>query len=140
MTRDQHLRSLLRFLLVGGTAVLLDGASYVLLHRAGVPVDPSKAISFLIGAVFAYFANWRYTFGARRSRWSEVLFVVVYALALGVNVAANAAVRAWLSTDTVGATIAFLVATGLSAAWNFVGMTLFVFQREEPSVDHVPER
>ena len=42
--------------------------------------------------------------------------------------AANAAVRAWLSTDTVDATIAFLVATGLSAAWNFVGMSLFVFQ------------
>jgi putative flippase GtrA len=140
VTRDQHLRSLLRFLLVGGTAVLIDGLSYVLLHRAGVPVDPAKAISFLIGAVFAYFANWRFTFGARRGRWSEVLFVVVYALALGLNVAANAGVRAWLGTSVVGATIAFLVATGLSAAWNFVGMSLFVFRPEESSVDHAAQR
>ena len=140
MTREQHLRSLLRFLLVGGTAVVLDAVSYVLLHQAGVPVDPAKAISFLIGAVFAYFANWRFTFGARRSQWSEVLFVVVYALALGINVAANAAVRAWLGTDTADATIAFLVATGLSAAWNFVGMSLFVFRREESSVDRVAQQ
>ncbi|WP_209309079.1 GtrA family protein [Blastococcus sp. CT_GayMR16] len=140
MAREQHLKSLLRFLLVGGTAVVLDAVSYVLLHKAGVPVDAAKAISFLIGAVFAYFANWRFTFGARRSRWSEVLFVVVYALALGINVAANAGVRAWLGTSTTDATIAFLVATGLSAAWNFVGMSLFVFRREESSVDHVAQR
>lgn len=140
MAREQHLRSLLRFLLVGATAVVLDGVSYVLLHQAGVAVDPAKAISFLIGAVFAYFANWRFTFGARRSRWSEVFFVVVYALALGMNVAANAGVRAWLGTSPTDGTIAFLVATGLSAAWNFVGMSLFVFRREESSVDHVAER
>jgi putative flippase GtrA len=140
VTREQHLRSLLRFLLVGGTAVVIDAVTYVLLHRLGVPVDPAKALGFLTGAVFAYFANWRFTFGARRSRWSEVLFVVVYALALGINVAANAAVRAWLGTSTVDATIAFLVATGLSAAWNYVGMSLFVFQGEETSVDHVVER
>jgi putative flippase GtrA len=140
VTREQHLRSLLRFLLVGATAVVLDGFAYVVLAHLGVAVDTAKALGFLTGAVFAYFANWRFTFGARRSRWSEVLFVVVYALALGINVAANAGVRAWLGTSTADATVAFLVATGLSAAWNFVGMSLFVFHREESSVDHVAER
>ena len=140
MAAEQHLRSLLRFALVGGTAVLLDAVAYVLLQAAGVPVDVAKAVSFLIGAVFAYFANWRFTFGARRSRWSEVLFVVVYALALALNVAANAGILAWLGTSTTDATIAFVVATGLSAAWNFIGMSLFVFRREEPSVDRVAQR
>jgi putative flippase GtrA len=133
VAREQHLRSLLRFLLVGATAVVIDAAAYVLLDAAGTPVDLAKALGFLTGAVFAYFANWRFTFGARRGRWSEVLFVVVYALALLLNVSANAGVRAWLGTSTVDATIAFLVATGLSAAWNFVGMSLFVFRREESS-------
>ena len=140
MGREHHLSSLLRFLLVGASAVAIDGAAYVLLHAAGVPVDVAKALGFLTGAVFAYFANWRFTFGARRSRWSEVLFVVIYALALGINVAANAGVRAWLGTGTADATVAFLVATGLSAVWNFVGMSLFVFRREESSVVHVAER
>jgi putative flippase GtrA len=130
-------RSLVRFLLVGSTTVLVDGLSYLLLSAAGVPVDLAKAGGFLIGAVFAYFANWRFTFGARRSRWSELLFVVIYALALGLNVAANALVRHWLGAGAVGSVLAFLVATGLSAAWNFVGMSLFVFHREEPVVDRV---
>jgi putative flippase GtrA len=93
-----------------------------------------------VGAVFAYFANWRFTFGARRSRWSELLFVAVYVLALGLNVAANAVVLGWLGTGAADTTVAFLVATGLSAAWNFVGMSLFVFRREETGVGHVAER
>ena len=138
MARDQHVRSLLRFLLVGATAVAIDAVVYVGLTAVDVPVDLAKAIGFVSGAVFAYFANWRFTFGARRSRWSEVLFVVVYAFALVLNVGANAGVRAWLGTSTVDATIAFLVATGLSAAWNFVGMSLFVFRQEESS--HVAQR
>lgn len=136
MNDGRHLHALTRFLLVGTTTVLVDAAAYVLLGWAGVPVDLAKALSFLTGAVFAYFANWRFTFGSRRSRWSEVLFVVIYALALLLNVGVNAAVRAWLGSDTVGATAAFLIATGLSAAWNFIGMSLFVFRREESGVDH----
>jgi putative flippase GtrA len=136
---EHPLKPLLRFLLVGVTTVALDAVTYAALHWAGVPVDAAKAIGFVTGAVFAYFANWRFTFGERRSRWSEVLFVVVYALALGLNVAANAAVRAWLGTGPVDSAVAFLVATGLSAAWNFAGMSLFVFRRKESFVD-VAER
>lgn len=135
MAGERDLGPLLRFLLVGSLTVLVDGVAYVLLTVAGVPTDLGKALSFLLGAVFAYFANWRFTFGNRRSRYSELLFVVVYALALGLNVLANAGVRAVLGTDTVAAAVAFLVATGLSAVWNFAGMSLFVFQREEPRVD-----
>jgi putative flippase GtrA len=135
VTRDERVRSLLRFLVVGCTTVVVDGLSYTLLSAAGVPVDLAKAGGFLTGAVFAYFANWRFTFGARRSRWSELLFVVVYALALGLNVATNALVRDWLGNSAVGSVLAFLTATGLSAVWNFVGMSLFVFRREEAPVD-----
>ena len=91
-----------------------DAAGYAALTAAGVPTETGKAISFVLGAVFAYFANWRFTFGNRRSRYSELLFVVVYALALGLNVLVNAGVRAVLGTDTWPAVVAFLVATGVS--------------------------
>jgi putative flippase GtrA len=131
VTRDQHLGALLRFLLVGSTTVVVDAVTYTALVWAGVDVDLSKALGFATGAVFAYVANWRFTFGARRSRWSEALFVLIYALALVLNVTVNALVRRWLGSDASGATIAFLVATALSAAWNFVGMSLFVFRRKE---------
>lgn len=134
-SREQALRPLLRFLLVGGTTVLVDGVTYSLLTRSGLDVDVAKAFGFAVGACFAYVANWRFTFGARRSRWSEVLFVLVYALALGLNVSVNAVARDWLGDGAVSATVAFLAATGVSAVWNFVGMYLFVFCREEPVGD-----
>ncbi|MGY1811020.1 GtrA family protein [Blastococcus sp. SYSU D00669] len=135
MTNREAAASLLRFLVVGGTAVLVDAAAYAAFVWAGTPVDPAKALGFAVGAVFAYVANWRFTFGARRSRWSELLFVLVYAVALGLNVTANAAIRGWLGDDGTGTTLAFLGATALSAAWNFVGMSLFVFRRKEPVLE-----
>lgn len=135
MARERDLGPLLRFLVVGSLTVLVDAAAYAGLTAAGVSPDAGKAASFLLGAVFAYFANWRFTFGNRRSRYSELLFVVVYALALGLNVLVNAGVRALLGTDTGPAVVAFLAATAVSAAWNFTGMSLFVFHREVPRVD-----
>jgi putative flippase GtrA len=140
MARDRDLGPLLRFLVVGSVTVLVDAAAYAALTAAGVPAETAKAASFVLGAVFAYFANWRFTFGNRRSRYSELLFVVVYALALGLNVLVNAGVRALLGTDTGPAVVAFLAATGVSAVWNFVGMSLFVFHREVPRVDGTARR
>lgn len=136
MNREQTLRSALKFLLVGGTTVAVDGLTYTGLLHVGLEADVAKTLSFALGAVFAYFANWRFTFGARRSRWSEALFVVVYTLALLLNVGVNAGLRSWLGTGGAAATIAFLVATGASAVWNFVGMSLFVFGRKETAREH----
>lgn len=130
------LRPLGRFLVVGLTTVAVDAVAYAVLLWAGVDVDLGKGLAFAIGAVFAYVANWRFTFGARRGPWSEVAFVVVYALALLLNVAVNATVRSLVGETLLGATLAFLVATAASAAWNFAGMSLFVFQREERRAEH----
>lgn len=121
--------SLGRFVLVGGTTVLIDAVVYQLLLLAGVPHGPAKASSFIAGAVFAYVANWRYTFRGQHHKWSLVAFVAVYLCALGINVGANALVLNVVgSTRTWQVGLAFLVATGLSAAWNFLGMARFVFR------------
>ncbi|MFD1715577.1 GtrA family protein [Amnibacterium flavum] len=136
MTARGQLGPFLRFLLVGGTTVLIDAGVYALLSTTGLGYDPAKAMSFIAGAVFAYFANWRFTFGRRRSRWSELLFVLVYLTALLINVLLNAWVRS-IDPDSVAvASLAFLVATGTSAAWNFIGMSLFVFARPGDTADH----
>ena len=121
--------SLGRFVLVGGTTVLIDAVVYQLLLWAGAEPGPAKAASFIAGAVFAYLANWRFTFQGQHHRWSLVAFVLVYLAALGINVGANGLVLALLGEDrTWQLAVAFLVATGLSAAWNFLGMARFVFR------------
>jgi polyisoprenyl-phosphate glycosyltransferase len=121
--------SLLRFLLVGGTTVVIDAIVYQLLLLGDVPHGWAKALGFIAGALFAYVANWRFTFQGQHHRWSVVAFVVVYLCALGLNVGANALVLAVVGDErTWQVGLAFLVATGLSAAWNFIGMARFVFR------------
>jgi putative flippase GtrA len=137
--RRAHLVSLVKFGFVGGVTVLIDAAAYSLLVWLGVQLDLAKALGFVIGAVFAYFVNWRFTFGRRRSRWSELIFVAVYLAALGINVGINALVVAWLPTGwPLALPLAFVLATGVSAAWNFVGMSLFVFGHREPADSGTP--
>jgi putative flippase GtrA len=121
--------SLPRFLLVGGTTVLIDALVYQLLLVAGLDTGLAKGVAFAAGAVFAYVANWRFTFQGQRNRWSPALFVLVYACALALNVGVNALVLSLLDDGTAyRLPIAFVVATGTSAAFNFLGMALLVFR------------
>jgi putative flippase GtrA len=133
-TRRQRLGSILRFLVVGGITVAIDAAVYALLGSLAVPLELAKGISFAVGAVFAYVANWRFTFGTRRGRWSEVFFVLVYTAALGLNVAVNALARWVLGDSPIALGVSFVVATGVSALWNYVGMSLLVF-RSRPAAE-----
>jgi putative flippase GtrA len=122
-------RSLLRFLLVGGTTVLIDAAVYQGQLLAGVPHGWAKTVSFIAGAIFAYVANWRFTFRGQHHRWSVVAFVALYLCALGLNVGVNALVLALVGDERLWQVgLAFVVATGVSSAWNFLGMARFVFR------------
>jgi putative flippase GtrA len=98
-------------------------------------VDIAKATGFLVGTVFAYFANRIWTFGhkshAPGSAWR---FTVLYAATLGANVFVNALALAVLADVTAAIQMSFLLATGVSATLNFLGMKLFVFKSPPPSV------
>ncbi len=123
-------RELAVFLLVGATTVLVDYAGYSLLLVANLPLDIAKAVGFLIGTVFAYFANKHWTFGhsepARGSVWR---FTLLYGLTLAANVLVNAAFLQILLGQRWAHTGAFLVATGVSATLNFLGMKFLVFRQ-----------
>ncbi len=117
------------FLVVGSTTVLVDFCAYQLLLRLDLPVDWAKGIGFVVGMAFAYVANRAWTFGhVRPARASLLRFVVLYLATLVLNVAANHVVLALLAGWTGAVPLAFLVATGASAASNFVGMKFFVFR------------
>ncbi|PRC93971.1 GtrA family protein [Solimicrobium silvestre] len=118
------------FLIVGSLTVLVDFGAYrslVWLEVAGV--DMAKAIGFLAGTVFAYFANRFWTFGhkshASGSLWR---FVILYGITLGANVLVNSLALKLFADATDAVHLAFLLATGVSATLNFLGMKLFVFK------------
>lgn len=124
-------RQLSVFLIVGLSAVAVDFVVYRgALWLAPLATSGAKAAGFIAGTVFAYFANRRWTFPDARAGAANVArFACLYAMTLAINVAVNRAVLVALADDVPGALHAgFIVATGMSAALNFLGMKFFVFR------------
>jgi putative flippase GtrA len=123
-------RELVIFLFVGSLTVLIDFITYLGLVRSALfQVNGSKTVGFVTGTLFAYYANRHWTFGRREhvagSWWR---FGLLYLFTLGVNVASNSIALTAMNLHKLAVPIAFIIATGLSAALNFIGMIFFVFK------------
>ncbi|HTP63366.1 MAG TPA: GtrA family protein [Burkholderiales bacterium] len=117
-----------RFLVVGGCTAAIDFLCYHALLWGGFATDPAKGTSFVVGTVFAWFANRSYTFSAAGGLRRFAGFLLLYAGTLVLNVAANRIVLELLPASRIAIHLAFIIATGLSAAANFVGMKFLVFR------------
>jgi putative flippase GtrA len=124
-------RELVIFLIVGISTVLVDFVSYRLLIEFQIMlVEIAKATGFLIGSLFAYFANRFYTFGRQsHTPGSGRRFSTLYVITLSTNVLINTLMLRLLADVTVAVQLAFLLATGASACLNFLGMKFFVFKQ-----------
>jgi len=121
-----------RFLIVGGTTVLIDLICYFILIYTGFDTPLSKGISFSIGTVFAYFANRNYTFKSSTAGFFKfAVFTLLYLSTLVVNVVSNEIVLKLTSQINASLMIAFLLATSLSATLNFIGMKYIVFNTQK---------
>lgn len=128
-------KEIIRFLVVGFTTVAIDYLSYRLLIPLGVGYALAKATSFIIGTLFAYFANRFWTFGGQESHpapGSVLRFGVLYATTLLCNVAANSVLLAIFTGYALAIQGAFVAATAISATLNFLGMKYFVFRPQVP--------
>ena len=118
-----------RFLIVGGTTVLIDLICYFILIYMGFDTSLSKGISFSVGTVFAYFANRNYTFQSSMGGFFRfTVFTLLYLSTLVVNVVSNEIVLKLTIQINGSLMIAFLIATSLSATLNFIGMKYIVFK------------
>jgi len=123
-------RELAIFLVVGASTVFVDFIIYRgILGFQFMEVDMAKATGFLVGTLFAYFANRFWTFGHKShitgSAWR---FSALYLSTLGANVLINALALKLLADVAAFFQLAFLLATGVSACLNFLGMKFFVFR------------
>jgi len=123
-------RELRIFLIVGACTVLVDFGCYRgLLYTGLIPLDFAKAAGFFFGTLCAYFANRFWTFGhAQHEAGSGWRFIVLYAGTLVANVGVNALTLLLLKDFVFAIEFAFVLATGVSATLNFIGMKFFVFR------------
>ena len=122
---------ILRFLLVGGVAAMVDLGLYLLLDALGLPTFAAKLVSFVAVGLLVYGAHKTITFRNRTPNHlvSISQFLVLYATTLGLNVVANEVLLAVIPLPRdwqVG--LAWLGATALSASVNFLGGKLIVFR------------
>lgn len=117
-----------RFVLVGGLAAVLDYGSYRLLLLLDVPIDPAKAIGFVLGTTLSYLLNRSWTFEAAGRAHVVGRFLALYGTTLVVNVGVNAVGVRLLDGVTGRITIAWLVAQGVASTLNFFGMRQVVFR------------
>ena len=124
------------FLIVGLLTVGIDLAIYsgfIYLQPFGLDsINIAKGFSFISGTIFAYFANRFLTFNQQITGAGSVLrFLVVYILGLITNITINYLYIKWFNSPafTLEYTllIAFILATGVSATLNFIGMKFFAF-------------
>lgn len=118
------------FVIVGACTVLVDlMAYYSLIQFQVTEIGIAKGVGFLVGTLFAYFANRIWTFGhsshAQGSLWR---FLVLYSSTLSTNVLINAVVLHLFTDSNAVFQLAFLLATLSSACLNFLGMKFFVFK------------
>jgi putative flippase GtrA len=126
-TNSNAKKELGKFLIVGSSTVVVDYISYMGALVLGVNTPFAKTFGFLVGTTCAYFANRFWTFDAGQTEKSTLLpFLIVYAISLVVNVAVNQTLVNFFSFPG-SLTFAFVVATGISATMNFIGMKFFVF-------------
>ncbi len=127
------------FLIVGSLTVLVDFAVYRgLLWLDVASIDLAKGVSFLAGTVFAYFANRFWTFGHQSIAAGSVgRFAALYLSTFIANIAVNALALKALIDVPSSLQWAFLLATGVSATLNFLGMKFFVFHSQAKSANSV---
>ena len=125
-------QKLQRFLIVGFATVIIDFATYHILLYLDSPTAIAKALGFITGTIFAYFANKLWTFDRAKGGANIFsMFVALYLTTLIINVSLNSGIIAVLGEQELFLALAFLIATGTSATLNFVGMQMIVFKSKQ---------
>lgn len=121
-----------RFVIVGGSTVLIDCICYFVLVQFGFKSSFSKGLSFTLGAIYAYFANKNFTFRNQNYGLIQFLvFILLYITTLSINVITNETLLETFSQTKLSFIFAFISATFISATLNFMGMKYIVFIKKE---------
>ena len=124
----------LRFVVTGGLAAVVDYGLYQLLLALGLQLSVAKALSFVVGTTTAYLINRRWTFRAGGGRATFVKVMGLYALTFVVQVGLNAVLVRALPEAWWRITLAFVIAQGTATVINFIVQRTLIF-RSRPGTE-----
>ena len=120
-------REIIKFIVVGVLAVLIDGTTYAVMVRAmGFEHGLSKRVSFILGSIWAFFAQKHYTFNSPAPARKEiVLLSILYITTYFVNGWIHDITWKKIDLDW----LSFLTATTTSTVINYLGQKFVVFNK-----------
>lgn len=127
---NQTFKQMIRFLFIGGLAVGVDFVVYfgLLFLLPSIPIQLSKAISYLCGMVVSFVGHRTFVFEAhdRRPRHQILPFIILY----GSSLIANNLVNQIVLNLTTIKVLAWFLAICTSTSINYLGLKFGVFKRK----------
>ncbi|MGE5695893.1 MAG: GtrA family protein [Candidatus Sericytochromatia bacterium] len=118
----------LRFLITGGFAAVVDFGLYVVGLSVGLHVNLAKSLSFIAGTITAYLINRRWTFQAPPSKARFIAVCVLYAVTYAVQVGINYVFYMEFENQPWRVPVAFVIAQGTATVINFVVQRVVIFR------------
>lgn len=125
----QNFLEIYRFLIVGICSVSIDFVFYYLfIYFDFFDPNNSKRISFIIGAIFAFYSNRNYVFRVNQKKFSQyIMFSILYFTSFILN----SIVHDYIYSISNLTLVSFLCATMVSTITNFTGQKFLIFKNKE---------
>ena len=118
-------QEILKFLVGGGTAVIVDFFTYKIFMMLGLERTIAKTLSFICGSIVGFIINKYWTFKSPKFQIKEILkYTVLYILTAFINSQVNKYTLLLFGNEM----FAFLCATGVSTILNFSGQKFLIFR------------
>lgn len=120
-----------RFLIIGGTAFIIDYALlYILTEYFDIYYLISSTISFIVSLLFNYIASIKWVFETKEedSQTKKLtIFITLSIIGLGIN-----QLIMWTLSDllTIYYMISKIVATAVVMCWNFITRKIFLEKKD----------
>ena len=127
-SNNKNFLEIYRYITVGLFSVLIDFLFYYIFIYFEV-LDPngSKRLSFVMGAVFAFYANRSYVFKITEKKISQyILFSALYLTSFILN----SIIHDYMFLITGLTLVSFLSATFISTVTNFIGQKFIIFKKK----------
>ena len=121
---------IIKFLMSGGTAALVEYATFLLLHGAGLKLLLANALSFSGGLVTSFMLNKHWVFSHKGDGRKQ--FVLYFVLA-AVNLAIGSGLLLFLVHGLkIPAFISKICVMGMIATWNYLVYKKIIFKESQP--------
>lgn len=118
---------ILKFLVGGGTAVIVDFITYKVFMNIGFERSIAKTFSFICGSIVGFIINKYWTFESSKFKMNEIYkYMILYIVTAFINSLVNKYTLLTFKSEL----FAFLCATGISTILNFLGQKFLIFRKD----------